>query len=353
MSELARVIVGPESREFQVNKKLLSAVAPYFRDRLDESPAGLVQLSSVQKAVPVWLPAQRAASPIRLVDESPAMFELFSVWLHHRDSFRRHLDEQMSSANDATETAALRFHWALVHLHIFAARHGLDHLQDTSIDALQDLYLRRDWDVSAAFIAFLFGERDAWLTIRLRRWAVAMVAWSLAGGETPLRVHSEPSHFEKLFDLYDDFNTEYVLHVAKLKSGKLDARIKNPQLRIHANRLRNDERQFGFRQCSFHTHRASVGERRCPHTAPAVEKENCQMDVPLIMDTRSNKLPRKGRHGKSPSCLDISAAKLPRSIKHVKSPSCPVNSLPRFEFPDHVPQPLRPQTPKVKTVEAF
>lgn len=353
MRELARVRVGKKSREFLVNKKLLSTAAPFFRERLDDSPAGFVQIASAQKAVPVWLPAQKSSSPIYLEDESPAMFELFSIWLHRRTSFRKYLDDQITSVSGDSESVALEFHWALVHLHIFAARHELYDLQDLSIDALQDLYLRCDWDVSAAFIKFLFGEREAWLTIRLRRWAVAMVAWSLAGGQSLMRIHSDPSQFDKLLDRYQDFNTEYVLHVAKLKSGKLDARIKNPQLRIPANKLRNEERQFGFRQCSFHTHRAVVGERRCPHSAPAREPSAFHMEVPLFIDTRSTQQARKARHGKSPSCLDISAAKPHRPIKHLKSPSCPVNTLPKFDFPDHVPQPLRPQATRVKTVEAF
>ncbi|KAH7359028.1 hypothetical protein B0T11DRAFT_300000 [Plectosphaerella cucumerina] len=353
--DLARVRVGPESREFLVNKKLLSTAAPFFRERLDESPAGFVQLNSAQKAVPVWLPAQKSSSPIFLLDESPAMFELFSVWLHRRTSFRKYLDDQITYVSDdaESESVALEFHWALVHLHIFAARHELHDLQDLAIDALQDLYLRCDWDVSAAFITFLFGEREAWLTIRLRRWAVAMVAWSLAGGQSLSRIHSEPSQFEKLLGTYQDFNTEYALHIAKLRSGKLDARIKNPQLRIPANKLRNEERQFGFRQCSFHTHRAMVGERRCPHSMTPREPSAFHMEVPLFIDIGPAQPTRKTRHGKSPSCLDISAAKPHRPIKHLKSPSCPVNMLPKFDFPDHVPQPLRPQTPRVNTVEAF
>jgi hypothetical protein len=42
--------------------------------------------------------------------------------------------------------------------------------------------------------------------------------------------------------------------------------IKNPQLRLPMNKLRNEERFFGFRQCSFHSHRSTIGEGVCPLT---------------------------------------------------------------------------------------
>ncbi|KAG7138067.1 hypothetical protein HYQ45_004719 [Verticillium longisporum] len=322
---VARVLVGIEQREFRVNKKLLSATSQFFRDQLDATPAGILQLSLVQKSVPVWLPQQTSSTPIQLLDESPAMFELFTVWLHQRDAFRRHLDDMIAMVSDAPEETSECFHWALVNLHIFAAKHDLDQLQDMAIDALQDLYLRCDWDVTPEFVTFLFGERGARTTMRLRRWATAMVAWSIAGGPCHPRDQDANCLFEPLLKQFSDFNAEYVLHVAKLNKGKLDARIKNPQLRIPANKLRNDERQFGFRQCSFHTHRAAVGERRCPHAATSMELDNYPMLVPLI--------------------IDIVPYKSSRFVKHVKSPSCPAAPLRHYEYPAEVPMPLQAARP--------
>ncbi|KAL2756792.1 hypothetical protein ACRALDRAFT_2041391 [Sodiomyces alcalophilus JCM 7366] len=326
--ELARVIVGPERKEFHVNKKLLSAAVIALRDRLDASPPAMIRRGSGRnKPLPAWLPQQTSAVPIYLPDESPAMFELFTVWLHTREGFRRHLDDMINLVSDAPETVSDRFHWALVDLHIFAAQHDLDQLQDLTVDALQDLYLRCNWDVTPQFIIFLFGERDARETMRLRRWATAMVAWLLAGGPSEPRDNVEISSFQALFELYADFHVEYTLHVAKLKKGKLDARIKNPQLRIPANRLRNDERQFGFRQCSFHTHRAAVGEGKCPHDISSVEMDNYPMLVPLVIDVRP--------------------AKPSRALKHVKSPSCPAAPLFRHGCgTDMVPAPLRYLKPR-------
>ncbi|CRK23853.1 hypothetical protein BN1708_013829 [Verticillium longisporum] len=322
---VARVLVGIEQREFRVNKKLLSATSQFFRDQLDATPGGILQLSLVQKSVPVWLPQQTSSTPIQLLDESPAMFELFTGWLHQRDAFRRHLDDMIAMVSDAPEETSECFHWALVNLHIFAAKHDLDQLQDVAIDALQDLYLRCDWDVTPEFVTFLFGERGARTTMRLRRWATAMVAWSTAGGPCHPRDQDANCLFEPLLKQFSDFNAEYVLHVAKLNKGKLDARIKNPQLRIPANKLRNDERQFGFRQCSFHTHRAAVGERRCPHAATSMELDNYPMLVPLI--------------------IDIVPYKSSRFIKHVKSPSCPAAPLRHYAYPAEVPRPLQAARP--------
>ncbi|ROT39749.1 hypothetical protein SODALDRAFT_339177 [Sodiomyces alkalinus F11] len=329
--DLARVIVGPERKEFHVNKKLLSAAVAALRDRLDaSSPAAMIRLGpGYNKPLPMSLPHQTSALPIYLPDESPAMFELFTVWLHQKDGFRHHLDDMINLVSDAPETVSDRFHWSLVDLHIFAARHDLDQLQDLSVDALQDLYLRCNWDVTPQFITFLFGERGARDTMRLRRWATAMVAWLLAASPSEPRDNIEPSSFHALFQLYPDFHVEYTLHVAKLKKGKLDARIKNPQLRIPANRLRNDERQFGFRQCSFHTHRAAVGEGKCPHDIKSVDMDNYPILVPLMIDVRP--------------------AKFARTFKHVKSPSCPAAPLLRYDNTmDMMPAPLR--YPKPKTV---
>lgn len=72
-------------------------------------------------------------------------------------------------------------------------------LQDTALDALQDLYLARDWDASPGLVRFLYShdgrgagmdaasaEMHAEHAFRLRRWAVAMVAWTLALAEQGL-----------------------------------------------------------------------------------------------------------------------------------------------------------------------
>lgn len=321
--DLARVIVGPERKEFHVNRKLLSATVAAFRDRLDaSSPAALGRpRPDHNKPLPVAFPQQTSAVPIYLPDESPVMFELFTVWLQKRHKFRRHLDDMIALASDAPEPVSDRFHWALVDLHIFAAQHDLDQLQDLSVDALQDLYLRCNWDVTPEFIIFLFGERDARETMRLRRWATAMVAWLLAGGPSDPREAVEPSSFQALFEPYPDFHVEYTLHVAKLKKGRLDARIKNPQLRIPANRLRNDERQFGFRQCSFHTHRAAVGEGKCPHDISSVEADNYPLLVPLVVEVRP--------------------AKSTKTSKHIKPPPYHPAPLSRHSGADMVPRPLR------------
>ncbi|KZL85180.1 hypothetical protein CI238_03036 [Colletotrichum incanum] len=282
--DLARVFVGrgEKMKEFRINKQKLSNVAPFFEDQLDATPAGIVKVSSNQTPVPVWLPQQK--STIRLPNESASMFELFVVWLHQRDGFRRHLDEMITLVSDAPGVPCQRLHWALVRLHIFAAKLDVHHLQDLAIDALQDIYLRCDWDVTPRFVQFVYEQCDAEASMRLRRWAVAMVAWSVAGGPSSMKGDGGGlERFQDMFERFPDFATEYTSHLCKMKSSKLDTRIKNPQLRIPANKLRNEERQFGFRQCSFHSHRAAVGERRCPHTTASRELDNFLL-VPLVME---------------------------------------------------------------------
>ncbi|KAF9879137.1 hypothetical protein CkaCkLH20_03370 [Colletotrichum karsti] len=279
---VAHVFVGrgEKMKEFRVNKRMLSNVAPFFEDQLDATPAGIVKTSG--KPVAVWLPQQN--SSIRLPNESASMFELFVVWLHQRDGFRRHLDEMITLVSDAPGVPCQRLHWALVRLHIFAARLDLHHLQDLAIDALQDIYLRCDWDVTPRFVEYVYDQCDSAAAMRIRRWTVAMVAWSVAGGSTS-NINNEGSleRFQEMFERFPDFATDYTSHLRKMKSSKLDTSIKNPQLRIPANKLRNEERQFGFRQCSFHSHRAAVGERRCPHTTASRELDNFLL-VPLVME---------------------------------------------------------------------
>ncbi|KAK1991547.1 hypothetical protein LX36DRAFT_663193 [Colletotrichum falcatum] len=283
-------------KEFEVNKQKLSNAAPFFEDLLDATPAGIVRVSSNRTPEPVWLPQQK--SIIYLPDESASMFELFVVWLHQPDSFRRNLDEMITVVSDAPGVPCQRLHWALVRLHVFAAGLDMHHLQDLAMDGLQDVYLRCDWDVGPRFVEFVYEQCDAEASMRLRRWTVAMVAWSVAGGPSSAREEGGGlERFRAMLERFPDFAAEYASHLRKMKSSKLDTRIKNPQLRIPANKLRNEERQFGFRQCSFHSHRAAVGERRCPHTTASRDLDNFLL-VPLVMElapTPSQHRPRPRR----------------------------------------------------------
>lgn len=64
----------------------------------------------------------------------------------------------------------------------------------------------------------------------------------------------------------DEFRREYASHLNKMagiRSRGVDVRVKNPQLRLPRNGLRSEERYFGFRLCSFHSHRGVVGEGEC------------------------------------------------------------------------------------------
>ncbi|KAK2050343.1 hypothetical protein LZ31DRAFT_572219 [Colletotrichum somersetense] len=295
---LARVIVGrgEKAKEFLVDKRKLSNAAPFFEEKLDATPAGIVKVSSNQTPVPVWLPHQK--STIHLPDESASMFELFVVWLQRPDGFRRHLDDTVNLVSDNPGAPCQRLHWALVRLHVFAAGLGMHHLQDLAMDGLQDIYLRCDWDVTPRFVHFVYERCDAEASMRLRRWTVAMVAWSIAGGPSSTMSEGEGGGLERFRDMFErfpDFAAEYTSHLRKMKSSKLDTRIKNPQLRIPANKLRNEERQFGFRQCSFHSHRAAVGERRCPHTTASRELDDFLL-VPLVMEVAPTPPPIRHHH---------------------------------------------------------
>ena len=220
-------------------------------------------------------------SVMYLPRDSPAMFELFVAWVHEPLSFRQHLDDAINAACAApppdpakgpTPTPSQRLHWALVRLHLFASMLSVAVLQDTAMDAIQDLYLRRDWDVTPRFISFLYGQCTPAASLRLRRWAVAMVTYSLSSPSPP-RTPTAPRQFQELLRQHAEFSAEYASHLRKMSSSGLDSRVKNPQLRIPANRLRNEERRFAFRQCAFHTHRASVGEGKCPHEVAAQKRK--------------------------------------------------------------------------------
>lgn len=229
------------------------------------------------------------------------MFALFVQWLHDKPSFRSHLDEGVRRAATVPHRL-LDAHWAMVRLHLFASRLQLYRLQDLVMDCIQDLYLKRDWDVAPSLIKFLYGECATLASVRLRRWAVAMVAFRLAVSPD----EDDHDSFADLMYSLPDFRADYERHIANMRAAQLDLRFKNPQLRIAANKHTCEERTFGFRQCSFHSHRATVGQNRCPHGDELSRSEN---RVSGIYDIgRSPRPPQQGdyprplRHGLSP-CL--------------------------------------------------
>ncbi|KAK1755058.1 hypothetical protein QBC47DRAFT_413965 [Echria macrotheca] len=290
--DMVTVLVGQQQREFHLNRKLLCSTSSFFRAHLESSssssstqngPSSSSSSSSTSSDIDqedeeeetMWLPA-----------ESPDMFALFVLWLHHRRSFASLIDRAIpfSVPSDSPQIQSLR--WSLARLHIFASIISLPALQDIAMDALQDLYLRCDLDVSPRFVAYLYQECDASHAVRLRKWAVAMLAWSLAccnmtplssspltheqgGGEVSGTSSDKNNNihalWDKIFAAYPALAEDYRIHLSKMAQSKADIRIKNPQLRLPMNKLRSGERFFGFRQCSFHSHRASVGEGLCPH----------------------------------------------------------------------------------------
>jgi hypothetical protein len=101
-------------------------------------------------------------------------------------------------------------------------------------------------------------------------------------------------------------------------------------LRIPANRLRNDERAFGFRQCSFHSHRSSVGERRCPHESGSTKyhrvrqpsKERSPESTGLSAPNRRYRdvVPRPLFSGPADSDIEEDDDdEISKAIKHVRS----------------------------------
>ncbi|CAI4216373.1 unnamed protein product [Parascedosporium putredinis] len=221
-------------------------------------------------------------------------FTLFVTWVHGQASFRKYLDDiiniacaQAADASKGADAAALsqKLHWALVRLHLFASSLDIPTLQDAAMDAIQDLYLRRDWDVTPRFIAFLYEQCTSAAALRIRRWAVAMVSFTLSSTNTLDRsADSVPAQFHGLLKTYPEFSAEYASHIRKMAASGLDIRVKNPQLRIPANRLRNEERRFAFRQCAFHTHRAAVGEKKCPHELAEMKRKRMPIMAPLAED---------------------------------------------------------------------
>ena len=267
----ATLLVGPKQRKFKVNKHLLCSASPMFKQLLNNSKKGNT------KSI-LWLPG-----------ESASMFALFVEWLHARHSFRWHLDDTIATAVETSPKALRDVHWAIIKLHLFASNLSLHHLQDLAMDGIQDLYLKCDWDVPPGLVEFIYTKCEPLPAVRLRRWAVAMVAFSLTGG-SQMTFHpqnaqtSDPSKFHALLNTIPEFAADYTVHLSKMRDSGLDVRLKNPQLRILANKLKNEERAFGFRECSFHSHRSTIGERRCPHDSARFDiklEESVVVDVGL------------------------------------------------------------------------
>ncbi|ROW11116.1 hypothetical protein VMCG_00953 [Cytospora schulzeri] len=262
-AEMVHMLVGPSKQEFNIHKKLLCAESDFFRCKLET-------IESVPSSPEDELPAACTAHHDKILwlsEECPEMMELFVLWLYQKDTFRILLDHMIASVavqpkplNKANIQHSRRaLHWNLVRLHLFAADTRQPALQDMAMDAIQDFYLRCDWDVSARLVRYLYQERPRDESLRLRKWAVAMLAWALSHDV------GDSLAYDELFAESPDLRGDYVKHVDRTVDSKADVRVKNPQLRLPRNKLQNGERHFGFRQCSFHSHRSSVGEGRCPH----------------------------------------------------------------------------------------
>ena len=249
--DAVRVLVGEDQREFNLRRKLLCSTSTFFQSHIEAIPSPPSprdgEDADEQDSV-LWLPT-----------ETPEMFDVFVLWLYQRKRFPYFIAAGLQTIS-AEESRALRTN--LISLHLFAAVIDLPALQDAATDALQDMYLRFDWDMSPRVLAFLYGACDAQHAVRLRKWAVAMFAWTRQG---PDKAVTMTSAVEKLFAAYPDLKADYHMHTQKMSQSRADVRVKNPQLRLPFNRLQSGERRFGFRQCSFHSHRATVGGGTWPH----------------------------------------------------------------------------------------
>jgi hypothetical protein len=265
-----RVIVGQEKREFIVLRKLLCSASYFFQDRLDATPLGLTRprahtmgaVDEVDSSAVVWL-----------TNESPETFELFILWLYSSPQGFQHAlhnvlatvdpesPEPLLSKPRSLQSRTTKLHWKLLRLHVFASQIDLPDLQDICLDTIQDLYLRCDWGMTVEVLQYLYGECDVAHTSRMRKWAVAMLAWTIHLDQA----HDALAKFELLLVLSPSLRQDYTLHVKRMAASRADIRIKNPQLRLPGNRLRSENRFFGFRQCSFHSHRREVGQGSCPH----------------------------------------------------------------------------------------
>ncbi|KAM3451471.1 hypothetical protein MY3296_005287 [Beauveria thailandica] len=290
------VLVGRSRQPFIVDRRLLCAASPFFRDQL-QMPNRYASSSSSPRSdglltyrpVTLWLPG-----------ESTTMFGLFVEWLHAPRSFRSYLDDTAAAAAAATRdplspsylpsssssaSPAQLLHWAIVRLHLFAAHLGLAPLQDLAMDALQDLYLCCDWDISPAVVTYLYTRCEARPAARLRRWAVAMMAFSLAVADWHATSSSDAdTRLRGLIGALPELAADYATHVRSMRRAALDMRFKNPQLRIPANALRNEKRAFGFRECSFHSHRRAVGQGACPHGASGLRRAETGSRLDLRTD---------------------------------------------------------------------
>ena len=104
---------------------------------------------------------------ITLHGQCPDMFELFYSWMHTGRGFHDFIDD--AEMNDTCE----ELHWDLVNLHLFAAQIQLTVVQDLAMDAIQDLYLRCDWDIVPELVRYLYQQCDPRDSCRLRKWIVA------------------------------------------------------------------------------------------------------------------------------------------------------------------------------------
>lgn len=244
-----RVLVGEDQHEFTLGRKLLCSSCAFFQTHIEAIPSPpSPQEDNDEEDSVLWLP-----------NETPEMFDIFVLWLYQRKRFPYFIANALQTIS-LDECRTLRTN--LVRLHLFAAVIDLPALQDTATDALQDMYLHFDWDMSPRFLSFLYGDCETQHAVRLRKWAVAMLAWTLQG---PDKAAAMAGQVEKLFVAYPDLKADYHMHIQKMSQSRADVRIKNPQLRLPFNKLQSGERLFGFRQCSFHSHRATVGEGTCPH----------------------------------------------------------------------------------------
>ncbi|KAI1133537.1 hypothetical protein F5Y10DRAFT_259858 [Nemania abortiva] len=233
--DIVKVVVGPNRNEFLIPRRLLAS-CEYFRARLD--------LARGQTGV-----------VIRLEGQCPDMFRLFEHWLSERRGLSKFIDD--AESNESCE----ELHWDLVNLQLFAANIGEAALQDVAMDALQDLYLRCNWEIDPELVKWVYTECDpeaSYCLRNLRRWIVAMIAWGMGDKEAG-------SALETVFGECAGLRGEYDNHLKKVGASHLSIDFKNPQLRLPSNNLRSEERQFGYRQCSFHTHRSAIGQGRCPH----------------------------------------------------------------------------------------
>lgn len=104
---------------------------------------------------------------VTLQDQCPDMFDLFCYWINERRDFHYFIDEAEGDGS------CKDLHWDLINLHLFAAQLQIPELQDLAMDAIQDLYLRCNWDIKPELIRYVYQECDPRDSCRLRKWIVA------------------------------------------------------------------------------------------------------------------------------------------------------------------------------------